>query len=55
MITALQTDIDAVWIYYAWDGIATEIAGLDTNYFYFKDIDPVLDFYTPVIVSNIII
>lgn len=52
VITALQTDIDAVWIYYAWDGIATEIAGLDTNYFYFKDIDPVLDFYTPVIVSN---
>ncbi len=52
VITALQTDIDAVWIYYAWDGVATELAGLDTNYFYFKDIDKDLDFYTPVIAAN---
>ena len=46
VVSALQTNIDAVWIYYAWDGIATEVKGLDTNYFEFRDIDPVLDFYT---------
>ena len=49
---ALQQDIDAIWIYYAWDGIATELAGLDTNYFYFKDINPAFDYYSPVIVAN---
>ncbi len=49
---ALHQDIDAIWIYYAWDGIATELAGLDTNYFYFKDINPAFDYYSPVIVAN---
>ncbi len=50
--TALQQDIDAVWVYYAWDGISTELAGLDTNMFYFKDIEPEFDYYSPVIVAN---
>ena len=50
---ALQTDeVDAVWIYYAWAGIACELAGLDTNVFYFKDITPEFDYYNPVIVTN---
>lgn len=52
VITALQTDVDAIWVYYGWDGVATEVKGLDTNYFAFKDIDPVLDFYTPVIAAS---
>jgi ABC-type nitrate/sulfonate/bicarbonate transport system substrate-binding protein len=52
VISALQTDVDTVWIYYGWDGIATEVKGLNTNYFAFKDIDPVLDFYTPVIAAS---
>ena len=50
--TALQQDIDAVWIYYAWDGISTKLAGLDTNIFYFKDIVPEFDYYSPVIIAN---
>lgn len=52
VVAALKTNIDTVWIYYGWEGIATKIKGLDTNFFYFKDIDPVLDFYTPVIASS---
>ena len=51
-LTAIQTNVDSVWIYYAWDGIACEVKGLDTNYFAFKDIDPAFDFYTPVLVAN---
>ena len=35
-----------------WDGIATEVKGLDTNYFAFKDINPALDFYTPILIAN---
>ncbi len=49
---ALRQDIDAIWVYYAWGGIACELAGLDTNMWYFKDIDPVFDFYSPVIIAN---
>lgn len=50
--TALQQDIDAVWVYYAWDGVSTELAGLDTNFFYFKDLNPKFDYYSPVIIAN---
>lgn len=52
VVTALQTNIDTVWIYYAWDGIATEVKGLETSYFAFKDINPALDFYTPLLIAN---
>ena len=52
VVTALQTNIDTVWIYYAWDGIATEVKGLETNYFAFKDINTALDFYTPLLIAN---
>lgn len=44
--------VDAIWIFYGWAGIATEVAGLETDYFAFKDIDEVFDFYTPVIIGN---
>ncbi len=49
---AFETDIEAVWIYYAWDGIASELQNLDTNFFYFKDYAPELDDYSPVIIAN---
>jgi ABC-type nitrate/sulfonate/bicarbonate transport system substrate-binding protein len=49
---ALQQNIDAIWVYYAWAGIACKQAGLDTNMIYFKDITPAFDYYSPVIISN---
>lgn len=52
VVSALQTNIDAVWIFYAWDGIATQLAGLDTNYWNFADINPVFDYYSPTIIAN---
>lgn len=52
-VTALKSkQVDAIWVYYAWAGIATEVKGLQTDYFAFKDINPVFDYYTPVIVAN---
>jgi ABC-type nitrate/sulfonate/bicarbonate transport system substrate-binding protein len=52
VVAALQVDIDMVWIFYAWDGIATELAGLETNFIDFGKTDPALDFYTPVIAAS---
>lgn len=52
VITALNTDIDAVWAYYAWDGIASRVKGIETDFFAFKDINPVLDYYTPILIAN---
>ncbi|MHB9294952.1 ABC transporter substrate-binding protein [Pillotina sp. SPG140] len=50
--SALETDIDAIWIYYAWDGIAAEVRGTAINYLDIGAINPIFDFYTPVIVAN---
>ncbi|MGO1580245.1 MAG: ABC transporter substrate-binding protein [Peptoniphilaceae bacterium] len=52
IFTGLQSDIDAVWIFYGWDGIAAKVKDLDVDYFAFKDINPVFDYYTPTIIAN---
>ena len=52
-VSALKSgNVDAIWIYYAWAGKACEVAGLDTDYFAFADMDPVFDYYSPVIIAN---
>ena len=51
-ISALLTDVDAIWIYYAWDGIAAEAGGVDINYIDLGTFDSKLDFYTPVLAAN---
>ncbi len=52
-VSALKSgSVDAIWIFYGWAGIACEVAGLETDYFEFAEIDPVFDYYTPVIIGN---
>lgn len=45
-------DTDAIWIFYAWAGVSCELSDLEFDYFNFTDIDPVFDYYTPIIVAN---
>lgn len=52
VVTGLKTDVESVWVYYAWDGIATKLAGLDTNYLNFADYGKELDYYSPIIIAN---
>lgn len=52
-VSALKTkSVDSIWIFYGWAGVKTELEGLETDYFEFADIDPVFDYYTPVIIAN---
>ena len=52
-VSALKTkSVDSIWIFYAWAGVKTELENLATDYFAFADIDPVFDYYTPVIISG---
>ena len=52
-VSALKTNsVDSIWIFYGWAGVKTELEGLATDYFAFADIDPVFDYYTPVIIAN---
>jgi ABC-type nitrate/sulfonate/bicarbonate transport system substrate-binding protein len=50
--SALETDVDSIWIYYAWDGIAAEIRNTPINYLDLGKINPVMDFYTPILAAN---
>ncbi len=43
---------DAIWVFYGWGGISAELSGLEFDYFNFTDIDPVFDYYTPILIGN---
>ena len=51
--TAAQARLaDFFWIYYGWEGVHAELLGLDFAYLPLVDLDPVLDYYTPVVVAR---
>ncbi|MDR1353801.1 MAG: ABC transporter substrate-binding protein [Treponema sp.] len=50
--SALETDVDAIWIYYGWDGVAAELRGKAVNYLDLGRVNPRFDFYTPVLAAN---
>lgn len=53
VITALNSgDTDSVWIFYGWDGIACRERNIETNFINLGEINPVFDYYTPVIIVN---
>lgn len=51
-ITSVQKDVDFSWIFYGWDGIASEVRNFKINFLKLQDMDKDLDFYTPVIITN---
>ncbi|WIF94038.1 ABC transporter substrate-binding protein [Caminicella sporogenes] len=50
--TSVTKDVDFQWIFYGWDGIAAEVKNFPINFIKLQDVDPQLDFYTPVIITN---
>lgn len=52
-IQGLKADLfDTVWVFEAWAVQNAIVQHYDVNYFAFRDIDEVFDFYTPVIAVN---
>ncbi len=52
-VSALSTkSTDSIWIFYGWAGVKMELEGIETDYFAFKDINPVFDYYSPVLIAN---
>lgn len=49
---AFNMGIDAMNVYYGWDGIAAQNAGIDINFMPYSDCKKELDFYAPVILGN---
>jgi ABC-type nitrate/sulfonate/bicarbonate transport system substrate-binding protein len=44
--------VDFEWIYAGWDGIEAKLRNMDLNYIPLKDLEPALDYYTPVIITS---
>lgn len=52
-VSALKSkSVDAIWVFYGWAGVKMELENLETDYFAFSDLNPVFDYYTPVIIGN---
>ena len=50
---ALQAhQTDAIWVFYGWGGINANVEKTPCDFFFFKDVNPVFDYYTPVIIAN---
>lgn len=49
---ATQKNIDFLWIFEGWTGIEAKIKGVDLDYIPVKDLDPALDYYTPVLITS---
>ena len=52
-VAGLKTNMyDCVWVYEGWAVQNAKVQGYDVNYFDFRAMDDVFDFYTPVIAAN---
>lgn len=49
---ATQKNIDFAWIFEGWTGIEAEIKGIPLDYIAIKDLDPALNYYTPILITN---
>ncbi len=50
--STIGRDADFEWIFYGWDGVEAARRGIDINFMYLKDLNPVFDYYTPVLISG---
>ena len=51
-IASMEMEADFAWIYWGWDGINTEVQDYPIDFILLQDIDPRLDFYSPLIITN---
>ncbi len=50
--SALKDKVDIMWFYEAWDNIKCQMNDFPIDYLPLKDLDPRLDYYTPVIITS---
>ncbi|MCF7928883.1 MAG: ABC transporter substrate-binding protein [Spirochaetales bacterium] len=49
---SFRQGIDFRWIFYGWDGIRAEVKDRELEYFPLIEVDPRLDYYTPVLIAS---
>ncbi|MCB5258689.1 MAG: ABC transporter substrate-binding protein [Candidatus Cloacimonadaceae bacterium] len=50
--STIGKDVDFAWIYYGWDGVQSKLREIELNYIPVRELNPVFDFYTPVLIAN---
>lgn len=50
--STIGKDADFEWIYYGWDGVVAEQRGIEIDYLPLRELNPIFDYYTPVIISS---
>lgn len=50
--TATKKNIDFAWVFDAWTGVEARLKNVKLDYIPIKDIDPALDYYTPILITN---
>ena len=51
-LIVIEQEADFAWIYYGWTGVEAELKGMELNFIQLREIDPALDYYTPVLVAG---
>ena len=49
---ALEKDVDLMWFFEAWDMVICQLNDFELNYLPVRELDPRLDYYTPVLITN---
>jgi len=50
--STIGRESDFQWIFYGWDGVEAERRGVELNLIWLADLNPVLDYYTPVLITS---
>ncbi|MDD3894792.1 MAG: ABC transporter substrate-binding protein [Syntrophomonadaceae bacterium] len=50
--TSLEKGVDFAWIFKGWTGIEAQLRNVELNFIRLSEIDPVFDYYTPVIIAS---
>lgn len=50
--STIGKEADFEWIYYGWDGVYAQTRGIEMDYIPLRELNPIFDYYTPVIISS---
>lgn len=50
--SSMDIEADFAWIYYGWDGVGAQVINYDLEFILLQDVDPDLNFYSPILISN---
>ena len=47
-----QNPDHAIWVFDGWGGINAQVNNVEVDKFFFKDLNPTFDYYTPILIAN---